>query len=93
MQIEGGYASIDPDYSAYSGSPFLGAIGFSWNSDSFMTGNRFFVRSNVKVAPGMTLFGFFTHDLNEAPYVINRQGFKFGMPLDAVPWMKKAHLL
>ena len=93
LQLEGGYASIDSNYAAYSGSPFLGAIGFSWNSDSFMTGHRFFTRGNLKVASGVSLFAFFTHDLDEAPYVINRQGVNCGMTVDLAPWMHKAHLL
>lgn len=94
LKIEAGFASIDRNYSAYTGSPFLAAVGFSWNSDAFETGRRFYTRANLTVAPGVTLFGFATHDVGEAvPYVDNRQSVNAGLNVDLAPLMHRAHIL
>ena len=80
--LEGGYASIDQNYTVYSGSSFLSTVAYSLNGDAFGVGNRFFTRANYKVKPYLTLFGFYNHQVNTDFYTVNRQGLNGGLTLD-----------
>ena len=59
------FASIDDNYASYSGSPFLEAVGLSWNSDSFVNGKRAFTKVDWKLAPGFHLTGMYNHKTAE----------------------------
>lgn len=97
LTFEGGFASVDGDAGVYSGSPTLAAVGFALNGDSYQVGQRFFGRANVKVVPGISLFGFYTHAINskETPltYTFTRQNMNFGMQFDFKTMLQKAHIL
>lgn len=94
LQVEGGYASIDDNYAVYSGSPFLRAVAFAWNSDSFSNGKRVFARSELKVAPGLSLFGFYTHETDPAKiYTVNHQSINAGFNFDCADLLHRAHIL
>ena len=64
VTVEGGYATIDQYDGVYSGNSTLAAFGFSLNGDSYQVGERFFGKANVKVVSGVSLFGFYTHEIN-----------------------------
>lgn len=91
------HADIDFDDCVYSGSPTLAAFGFALNGDSYQVGKRFFRRANVNLLPGVSVFGFYTHqiDSKEAPltYPYTRQNLNFGMQFDFKAMLEKAHLL
>jgi hypothetical protein len=97
--LEGGYASIDQDYGVYSLSSTYASAAFSLNGDSFQVGNRFFGRANVKLANCVSLFGFYTHQINAHPVIDplafswTTQNLNFGMQIDFKPLVKSAHLL
>ena len=97
VKVEGGYATIDQDYGVYSGSSTLASIGFALNGDAYQTGERFFGRANVKVAPGMSLFGFYTHQIDSKAtpltYSFDRQNVNFGLQLDFKEMLDRAHIL
>jgi hypothetical protein len=80
--LEGGYASIDQNYTVYSGSSFLSTVAYSLNGDTLGVGNRAFVRANYKLNPFVTLFGFYNHQVNTDYYTVNRQGLNGGLTID-----------
>jgi hypothetical protein len=99
VTLEGGYASIDQDYGVYALSGTYAAAAFPLNGDSFQVGNRFFGRANVKLASCVSLFGFYTHEINAHPvndplaFSWTTQNLNFGMQIDFKPLVKSAHLL
>lgn len=97
LTLEGGYADIDQDNGVYSGSSTLAAFGFSLNGDSYQVGERFFGKANLKVCPGVSLFGFYTHQINSKAtpltYSFVRQNLNFGMQLDFKSMLQHAHLM
>jgi hypothetical protein len=92
--LEGGYASVDENYTAYTGSGVLGAVNFSLNGDAYGTGNRVFTRANYKFTPYFSIFGFYTHEVNTNFYNWTRQGLNAGVVIDfkGLP-SDKLHLL
>jgi len=77
-----GYAAIDRGYSVYEGSAFLNAVGFSLNGDAYGLGNKVFTHASVKIAPGVTMFGFFTHQTSGDSYTYTKQGINADMKFD-----------
>ncbi len=78
-----GYASIDNNYSAYSGSRLLAVARFSLNGDAYGQGKRPFVHASYKIAPGVTAFGFYTHEVgSERVSTLNQQGLNAGVTFD-----------
>ncbi len=92
LQTDIGYASIDKAYAAYSGSSFLLAVKLAWNSDSMMNGNHPFVRVNWKVAPGVALLGFYTHNVDSNIYSINGQTLEAGFNYNLADMLHKRHI-
>ena len=97
VTVEGGYATIDQDAGVYGNSGTLAAFGFALNADSFQVGKRFFGRANVTVAPGVSLFGFYTHQIESKAtpltFAFTRQNMNFGLQLDFKAMLQRAHLL
>lgn len=97
VTLDAGYADIDQDNGVYSGDSIVAAAGFSLNGDSYQIGKRFFGRANVKVLPGVSLFGFYTHQIdskaNPLVYTFTRQNLNFGLQLDFKAMLEKAHVL
>jgi hypothetical protein len=92
--LEGGYAHIDHFYGVYTGDPFLIAVGFAWNSDSFMTGSKAFTRGSVKVAPGVAFFGFFSHEVSPYQFFItNHSTAEGGITFDFADLLHRTHVL
>ena len=89
-----GYASIDNDYSVYTGSRFFEAVCFPLNGDAYGQGNRPFVHASYKIAPGVTAFGFYTHEVGSARVLtLNQQGLNAGMTFDLKAMVNKAKLV
>jgi len=82
FQLEGGYASIDHNYAVIEASRALNALTWAPNGDSFSIGNRLFARGSYKVAPGLVLFGFYTHSIDTDFYNKNCEGINYGMTVD-----------
>jgi hypothetical protein len=94
ITLEGGYAHIDKYYGVYTGDPFLIAVGFAWNSDSFMTGSKAFTRGSVKVAPGASFFGFFSHEVSPYQfYITNHSTAEGGITFDFADLLHRTHVL
>jgi len=80
--LEGGYAQIDERYAAYGGSLYLATVGFALNGDSYETGKRVFARSELKLARGVTAFGFYTIAVVPLTIGHNKQGLNAGINVD-----------
>ena len=51
--------------------------------DAYGQVNRAFVHALLKIAPGVTAFGFYTHEIgNEHVVTLNQQGLNAGMTFD-----------
>ena len=78
-----GYASVDKNYSVYSAGRFFEVVGFSLNGDAYGEGNRPFVHAAYEIAPGVTAFGFYTHEVGSDHIVtLNQQGLNAGVNFD-----------
>jgi hypothetical protein len=78
-----GYASVDKHYSVYTGGRFLESVDFPLNGDTYGQGNRLFVHASYKIAPGVTAFGFYTHEVgSEHVVTLNQQGINAGVNFD-----------
>ena len=77
-----GFASVDNNYAAYSGSPYLATIGFGWNGDAYSAGKRAFTKVNWKLANGVEAFGFYTHTTTYLNPSSNIQGYNAGLNFD-----------
>jgi hypothetical protein len=89
-----GYASIDGNYSVYTGARFLEAVAFPLNGDSYGQGNRAFVHALYKIAPAVTAFGFYTHEVgSELVRTLNQQGWNAGMTFDLKAMVNTEKLL
>jgi len=85
-----GFASVDKDYSVYSGYRFLAAVGFPLNGDAYGTGNRPYAHASYTFAPGMTAFGFYTHQVgDEGVRTFNKQGLNAGVTFDLKAMVNK----
>ncbi len=97
ITVEGGYATIDQDNGVYTDSSLLAAVGFSMNGDSYQVGKRFFGRANVHLVNGISLFGFYTHQIDSKAtpltYSFTRQNLNFGAQFDFKSMLKQAHVL
>ncbi len=87
--LEGGYADIDERYAVYGGSIYLATVGFALNGDSYETGKRVFAKSSLKIAPGVTAFGFYTHTVVAPTIGHNLQGLNTGIEFDAKTLINK----
>jgi hypothetical protein len=92
-QLELGYETVDTNYTVYSGSLFLNAVGFSWNSDSFLTSNHAYARASIKLAPGLSLFGFYAQEVSPAFYIDNHHSLNGGINLDMAELLHRARIL
>ena len=84
-KLDGGFAHIDQDYGVLTGDRVLSTGGFSMNGDAFLTGTRAFTRASWTLHSGMTLFGYYTHEIADPPVGIielDKQGFTGGMTLN-----------
>jgi hypothetical protein len=80
---DAGFASVDQDYSVYANSRFFHAVAFPLNGDTFGMGKRAFVHASVKLAPGLSAYGFYTHEVgNERLRTFNQQGLNAGVMFD-----------
>ena len=78
-----GYASVDGHYSVYANSRFFEAVSFALNGDAYGQGNRVLAHASYKIAPGVTAFGFYTHEVGSEHIVtFNQQGLNAGMTFD-----------
>jgi hypothetical protein len=84
-----GFASIDRNYGLYTGSSFAQEVGFSLNGDNYNTGIRFFSHLNMKIAPGVSAFGFYTRITGENITNLNRQGLNAGLTFDVKELINK----
>jgi hypothetical protein len=82
LESEAGYADIDERYSVYGGSIYLATVGFAWNGDAYETGKRAYVKSSLKLAPGVSAFGFYTHTVVAPTIGHNLQGLNAGIDFD-----------
>jgi hypothetical protein len=76
-----GYADVDQDYSIYGGRYFH-AAGFTLNGDTISTGKHPFAHAAVRIAPGVSAVGFYTHGLDDHGFDTNVQGWTAGMSFD-----------
>ncbi len=83
VNVEAGFASVDNNYAAYSGSPYLASIGFGWNGDTFSAGKRGFAKLDWKMTNGVDVYGFYTHTIVVLNPSSNIQGYNAGMNFDA----------
>ncbi len=89
-----GYASIDSDYGVYTGGRFLEVVGFSLNGDTYGLGNRAFAHASYKIAPGVTAFGFYTHEVGGTRVLtLNQQGLNAGVTFDLKAMVNKERLV
>jgi hypothetical protein len=97
VTVEAGYASVDNYSGIYTGNSTLASSGFAINGDSYGIGQRFFERANVKVVPGMSMFGFYTHEINSKAtpleFSYTRQNYNFGMEFNFKEMLQRAGLL
>lgn len=85
-----GFATVDSDYSVYINSRFLNSIGFSLNGDTTGLGNRAFTHVSYKIAPGVSAFGFFTHEVGSTRVLThNQQGWNTGVTFDLKAMVNK----
>lgn len=86
VSIDAGYADIDYNYDVYSNNGNNAIWGFSLNGDQYGMGKRPFVRTNIKITPYLSLFGFYTHliDFNYGNdgYVWNQTALNAGIQID-----------
>ena len=89
-----GYASIDKHYAVYSGHRFPTVIGFALNGDAYGQGNRPFMHAAYTLAPGITAFGFYTHEVgSERVLTLNQQGLNAGVNFDLKAMINKEKLI
>ncbi len=80
---DAGFASVDEDYSVYANSRLFHAAAFTLNGDSYGQGNRVFVHAAVRIAPRISAFGFYTHEVgSERILTWNQQGLNAGVTFD-----------
>jgi hypothetical protein len=85
-----GYASVDKDYSVYANHRAFAALGFPLNGDSYGQGNRIFSHASYVIAPEVTAFGFYTHEVgSERVLTLNQQGLSAGMTFDLKAMINK----
>jgi len=78
-----GYASVDQHYSVYSDGRLFEAGSFPLNGDAYGQGNRIFAHASYKIAPGVTAFGFYTHEVgSDRVLTFNQQGLNAGVTFD-----------
>lgn len=91
LDFEGGYADVDERYAVYGGSVYLATVGFAWNADAFETGKRGFSRAELKLGPGLTAFGFYTHTIVAPTIGHNLQGLNAGININAKSLLNTTH--
>jgi hypothetical protein len=83
MSGDFGYASVDQHYSVYSNGRLFEAGSFPLNGDAYGQGNRIFAHTSYKIAPGVTAFGFYTHEVgSDRVLTFNQQGLNAGVTFD-----------
>ena len=90
FNIDGGFASVDEGYTVYGNSRYLHSSGFTLNGDTYGLGNRPFTHASLKIAPGVTAFGFYTHAVGSGVAArvldLNLQGLNAGLTFDLKAW-------
>jgi hypothetical protein len=80
MSGDVGFASIDSRYSVYSNGRLFEAGSFPLNGDAYGQGNRIFGHASIKIAQGVTAFGFYTHEVGSTRVLtFNQQGLSAGV--------------
>lgn len=77
-----GFASVDEDYTVYTGSRFAHSIGFGLNGDSYSMGKRPFLHANVRVNHVVSAFGFYTHHVGPRTVNLDQQNLNAGLSFD-----------
>jgi hypothetical protein len=91
---DAGFATVDSDYAVYANSRFIHAVGFALNGDTYGQGNRLFTHVSYRIAPGVTAFGFFTHEVGATRVLtLNQQGFNAGVTFDMKAMVNKTKLV
>jgi hypothetical protein len=94
MSGDFGYASVDQHYSVYSNGRLFEAGSFPLNGDAYGQGNRIFAHASYKIAPGVTAFGFYTHEVGSARVLtFNQQGWNAGVTFDLKALMNTTKLV
>ena len=89
-----GFATVDSDYTVYANSRFLHAVGFSLNGDTYGLGNRPFMHASYTMAPGVSAFGFYTHEVGSTRVMThNQQGLNAGVTFDLKAMVNKEKLV
>ena len=89
-----GFATVDSNYSVYANDRFLHAIGFSLNGDTYGLGNRPFVHASYTITPGVSAFGFYTHEVGSTRVLThNQQGLNAGMTFDLKAMVNREKLV
>jgi len=89
-----GFATVDSNYSVYANSRFFHSVSFSLNGDTYGLGNRPFAHASYNVAPGVTAFGFYTHEVGGTRVpTYNQQGLNAGVTFDLKAMANKEKLI
>jgi hypothetical protein len=80
--VEAGFASIDKDNTAESGSRFFHSVGFGLNGDSYSEGKRPILHATYRVNSFTTAFGFYTHQIGTPLVNYAQQGLNGGLTFD-----------
>jgi len=90
LNMDAGFASIDENYTVYGNSRYLHSSGFTLNGDTYGLGNRPFTHASLKIAPGVTAFGYYTHAVGSGVAArvldLNKQGLNAGLTFDFKAW-------
>ena len=93
LNVDLGYAKIDPDYTVYTNSRFFHSVAFSLNGDSYGIGKRVFAHVSYKLTPSVSAFGFYTHAVGANVMNLNQQGFSSGLNFDLKAMVNKGKLV
>ena len=87
--LQAGFASIDSNYDVYAHNGNNSIWAFALNGDQYGMGKRPFVRTTIKLAPSLSLFGFYTHTVGfnyaRDGFLWNQTAFNTGMQIDFKP--------
>jgi hypothetical protein len=77
LTLEGGYASIDPNFG-------------DLNADNFLHGNRVYLGGKLRLAGGLRMFAMFNHGVNNDYALPNRSHLDIGFVYDILKALPKA---
>lgn len=89
VDLQAGFASIDANYDVYAHNGNNSIWAFALNGDQYGMGKRPFVRTTIKLAPSVSLFGFYTHTVGynyaRDGFIWNQTAFNTGLQIDFKP--------